>query len=137
MTLTLNSALDLAPTKGFKLVIVSNGLEFYIKAILKEIGLENIETHAAQAQFHPSGMKVQYIGPDGRQLDDGFKEAYTDLFLRQGYKIIYLGNGDSDIIPAQYADRTFARGELLTYYKQNGLECIPFDSLFDVIGVLE
>lgn len=122
--------------KGFRLVIVSNGLEFYIEAILKEIGLENIEAHAAQAQFHPSGMEAQYIGPDGKRLSDGLKEAYIELFMRQGYKVAYVGNGDSDIIPAQSAHCVFARGELLTYCKQSGLEYIPFDSLFDVIEVL-
>ena len=124
---------DYCIKRGFRLVIVSNGLEFYIKAILEEIGRENIETYAAQAQFHPSGMRVQYIGLDGKQLNDGLKEAYIKLFLRQGYKVVYVGNGDSDIIPAQRAHRVFARGELLNHCKQNGLECTPFDTLLDVI----
>ena len=108
--------------RDFKLVIVSNGLDFYIKAILKEIGLENIEVHAAQTQFHPEGIKVQYIGPDGKQLDDGLKQAYIKLFLRQGYRVIYAGNGDSDIAPAKYANQVFARGELLSYCKKNNLK---------------
>ncbi|OIP25808.1 MAG: hypothetical protein AUK00_05845 [Dehalococcoidia bacterium CG2_30_46_9] len=127
---------DYCIKRGFRLVIVSNGLEFYIKAILEEIGRENIETYAAQAQFHPSGMRVQYMGLDGKQLNDGLKEAYIKLFLRQGYKVVYVGNGDSDVIAAQYAQRIFARGELLTYCKQNKLECTPFNSLVDVIGRL-
>ena len=122
---------------GFRMVIVSNGLEFYVKAILQEIGLENIEVHAAQAQFHPSGMKVQYTGPDGKQLDDGFKEAYIELFLRQGYEVVYVGNGDSDIVPAQYAYQIFARGELLDYCEQNGLQCTPFESLLEVVKALK
>ena len=124
---------DYCAKRGFRLVIVSNGLDFYVKAILKEIGLENIEAYAAQAQFHPSGMKVQYVGPDGEQLDDGLKEAYIKLFSGQGYKVLYVGNGDSDIIPAQHAHHTFARGELLTYRRQHNLKCTPFDSLFDVV----
>ena len=124
---------DYCAKRSFRLVIVSNGLEFYVKAILKEIGVENIEAHAAQAQFHPSGMKVRYAGPDGGQLDGGLKEAYIELFLRQGCKVVYVGNGDSDIIPAQHAHGIFARGELLTYCKQNDLECTPFDSLLDVM----
>jgi len=120
-----------------RLVIVSNGLEFYIKAILKEIGLENIEVYAAQSSFHPEGMKVQYIGPDGNQLDDGLKEAYIKSFLRQGYSVVYIGNGDSDITPAKYAHHVFARGELLTYCKKNNLKCKPFNDFADVIRALE
>ena len=123
--------------KDFKLVIVSNGLNFYIKTLLKELGLENLEVHAAQALFHPEGMKVQYVGPDGEQLNDGLKEVYTKLFLSQGYRVIYVGNGDSDILPAKLAHRVFARGELLTYCKENNLKCKPFENLIDVVTALE
>jgi 2-hydroxy-3-keto-5-methylthiopentenyl-1-phosphate phosphatase len=122
--------------RGFRFVIVSNGLAFYIKAILQEIGLANIEVYAAEAWFHPEGMEVQYIGPVGNQLGDGFKEAYIKLFLKQGYRVIYAGNGDSDIYPAKYAHQVFARGELLNYYRQNNLECQAFSDLSDIIKAL-
>jgi len=74
--------------RGFRLVIVSNGLDFYIEAILKDIGLENIEMYAAKTRFHPEGMQVRYIDPNGSQLDDGLKEAYIKSFLNQGYRVI-------------------------------------------------
>jgi len=122
--------------RGFRFVIVSNGLAFYIKAILQEIGLANIEVYAAEAWFHPEGMEVQYIGPDGNQLGDGFKEAYIKLFLKQGYRLIYAGNGDSDIYPAGYAYRIFATGDLLNYYRQNNLKCQAFSDLSDIIKAL-
>jgi len=123
--------------KGFKLVIVSNGLDFYVNAILKDLGLENIEWHAARTAFHPQGMKVQYIGPDGKQLEDGFKEAYTELFLKLGYRVIYAGNGDSDIAPARYAHYIFATGDLLTYCRGNNLDYKPFESFIDVVRDLQ
>jgi len=122
--------------RGFRFVIVSNGLGFYIKAILQEIGLANIEVYAAEAWFHPEGMEVQYIGPDGNQLGDGFKEAYIKLFLKQGYRVIYAGNGDSDIYPAKYAHQVFATGDLLDYYRQNNLNCQAFSDLSDIIKAL-
>ncbi len=123
--------------KGFRFVIVSNGLAFYIKAMLKEIGLENIEAYAGQASFHPDGIKVRYVGPDGKQLDHGLKEAYIKLFLKQGYRVIYVGNGNSDILPAKYAHQVFARSELLDYCKKNNLKCKPFNDLSDVVSALE
>jgi 2-hydroxy-3-keto-5-methylthiopentenyl-1-phosphate phosphatase len=116
---------------------VSNGLDFYIEAILKDIGLENIEVHAAETKFHPEGIRVRYIGPDGKQLADGLKEAYIKLFLKQGYRVIYVGNGDSDVVPAKYAQHIFATGELLAYCKENNLKCQPFDDLTDVARALE
>ncbi|MEA3442275.1 MAG: MtnX-like HAD-IB family phosphatase [Chloroflexota bacterium] len=123
--------------RGFQLVIVSNGLEFYINALLEDIGLGGLEIHAAKAWFCPQGMKVQYVGPDGEPVDDGLKEAYTKSFLSQGYRVIYVGNGDSDIIPAKYADKVFARGELLAYCRDNNMECSAFDDLTDVVQALE
>jgi len=119
--------------EGFRLVIVSNGLDFYIKAVLKDLGLENIEVHAAQASFHPEGMKVQYVGPDGERLEDGFKEAYIKSFLKLGYRVIYIGNGDSDFAPAKYAHYVFATGDLLAYCKDNNLKYKPFENFIDVV----
>lgn len=127
---------DYCLKKGFRLVIVSNGLDFYIEAILKDQGLENIEVHAAQASFHPEGMKVYYVGPDGRKLDDGVKEAYTQSFLKLGYRVIYVGNGDSDIVPAKYAHHVFATGELLAYCRANNLNYKPFENFIDVVREL-
>ena len=124
-------------SRGFRFVIVSNGLDFYIKSILEDVGLGDIEVHAAQTDFHPSGLKVQYIGPDGTPLSSDFKEAYIKTFVRQGHQVIYVGNGVSDISPAVHADRVFATGELLDYYMGNNLNCEPFDDLHDVIKGLE
>jgi 2-hydroxy-3-keto-5-methylthiopentenyl-1-phosphate phosphatase len=122
--------------KGFKLVIVSNGLDVYIKAVLKDLGLGNVEVYAAQASFHPEGMKVQYVGPDGKRLDDGFKEAYTQSFLKLGYKLIYVGNGDSDVAPAKYAHHIFATGDLLAYCRENNLKYKPFETFLDAVREL-
>lgn len=123
--------------KGLRFVIVSNGLDFYIRAVLKELGLADLEVHAAQASFHPAGMKVRYVGPDGRIVNDGFKEAYIESFLRLGYRVIYIGNGDSDITPAKHAHRVFATGDLLAYSKENNLNCKPFKDFREVVEDLE
>jgi 2-hydroxy-3-keto-5-methylthiopentenyl-1-phosphate phosphatase len=122
--------------KGFRLVIVSNGLDFYVEAVLKDLGLRNIEVYAAQASFHPEGMKVQYVGPDGKRLEDGFKEAYIQSFLKLGYKVIYIGNGDSDVAPAKYAHHVFATGDLLAYCRENNLKYKPFETFLDVVKEL-
>jgi 2-hydroxy-3-keto-5-methylthiopentenyl-1-phosphate phosphatase len=125
--------LDYCKRRGFRLVIVSNGLDFYIEATLKDLGLENIEVHAAKASFHTEGMKVRYVGPDGKGLEDGFKEAYTKSFLKLGYRVIYVGNGDSDFAPAEYAHHVFATGELLAYCRENNLNYKPFESFIDIV----
>lgn len=123
--------------RGFRFAIVSNGLDFYIEAVLKDLALENVEVHAAQARFCPEGMEVQYVGPDGKSLEDGFKEAYVESFLKLGYRVIYIGNGDSDIAPAKYAHHVFATGELLEYCRNNNLNYMPFDDFINVVRGME
>lgn len=123
--------------RDFKLVIVSNGLDFYIQALLDNYGLGEIEWHAARTCFKGDSMEVQYIGPFGKLLDDAFKEAYIQFYLTQNYRVIYVGNGDSDIAPAIRAQHVFAREELLTYYRENALDCKPFRDFNKIIDGME
>jgi len=128
--------IDYCAYRGFRFVIVSNGLQFYIEAILRALGIKGIEVRAATNKFQTDGVQVQYVAPDGTVLQDGFKEAYTKLFLGQGYRVIYVGNGTSDSYASRHADMVFATGDLLTYYQRHGLPCIPFDDLTEVVNAL-
>jgi 2-hydroxy-3-keto-5-methylthiopentenyl-1-phosphate phosphatase len=127
---------DYCQGQCFRLVIVSNGLDFYIRAVLKDLGLREVEAYAAQASFRPEGMEVQYVGPDGKRLDDGFKEAYMQSFVKLGYRVVYIGNGDSDVAPAKCAQHVFATGDLLTYCRENNLKCRPFQTFLEVVQEL-
>jgi 2-hydroxy-3-keto-5-methylthiopentenyl-1-phosphate phosphatase len=123
--------------KDFRFVIVSNGLVFYIEAILRHVGIDNIDILAAKADFTGNGVDTKYIGPGGNEIQDGFKEAYIRLFLSRGYRVVYIGNGNSDTVPAKQAHHIFATGELLTYCKETNLDCTPFTDLNDVVRGLE
>ncbi len=128
--------LDYCAYRGFRFVIVSNGLQFYIEAILRALGINGIEVHAATNAFTSNGIRVQYVAPDGTVLDDGFKEAYIKLYLSEGYRVIYVGNGTSDSYASRHAHVVFATGDLLTYYLRHGLACVPFDDLSQVVNGL-
>lgn len=122
---------------GFQFIIVSNGLDFYIDAILKHIGLRNIKVFAAQARFGSGGIEVKYMGLNKSHLEGDFKATYVRSFLADGYRVIYVGNGLSDISPAKQAHHIFARDELLAYCKEASLNCTPFIDLNDVVRGLE
>jgi 2-hydroxy-3-keto-5-methylthiopentenyl-1-phosphate phosphatase len=126
--------------KGYKIVIVSNGLRFYIEAILENLGLagtKGLEIYAARNEFYPGGVKVAYIGPEGNELEAGFKEAHTEMLIKRGYRVIYIGNGSSDIHPARLAKHVFATAQLLKRCRAEDLACIPFNDFFDVIKGLK
>jgi 2-hydroxy-3-keto-5-methylthiopentenyl-1-phosphate phosphatase len=129
--------LEYCNQKDYKFVIVSNGLIFYIEAILENLGVDGIEMFAAKNQFSPDGMKVRYIGPDGSEMEAGFKEAYTGLLQKKGYSVVYVGNGVSDIYPSRQAIKVFATGDLLEKCREENLACTPFSDFYDVIRGLE
>jgi 2-hydroxy-3-keto-5-methylthiopentenyl-1-phosphate phosphatase len=118
--------------KGIRIVIVSNGLDFYIKRILEDNGLQNIEYHAAETRFHSNSLKVWYIGPDGSIVDSGFKGKYVNQYLDDGYQVVYIGNGTSDLTPASCSHQVFATESLLKHCQRTGLACIPFTSFFEI-----
>ena len=133
----LKELVDYCSQQDYRFIIVSNGLTFYIEALLENLGPGHIETYAASNVFHPDGMKVSYIGPEGEAMEAGFKEAYTRLLIKDGYSVAYVGNGISDIYPSRLALRVFATGDLLQKCREEKLEYIPFNDLFDVIRGLE
>jgi len=123
--------------RGFRFVIVSNGLDFYIRTIIDDLGLNGIEVIAARTNFSPQRVDARYIGPTGTVLYKGFKETYTRFFREEGYRVIYAGNGPSDILPASLAQYAFATGSLLDYYRREGITCSPFTELADIVKGLE
>lgn len=129
--------IDCCRKKGFRFVIVSNGLDFYIEAILKDLGMEDIEVIAARTTFHAGGLEVQYVSPDGRRLEEDFKGAWLDSFLGEGYRVIYAGNGTSDLSPARRCSHIFATGTLLEHCRNMNLGCTPFTDFHTVIEVME
>ncbi|MBI2832243.1 MAG: MtnX-like HAD-IB family phosphatase [Chloroflexi bacterium] len=129
--------LDYSKKNDFRFVIVSNGLDFYIETILKDMGLNNAEIFAARTQFAPSGLKVKYLGPDGNEILEGFKDTYSRLFREQGYRVIYIGDGSSDAAPARMAHRIFATGHLTERCRELNVRCMPFNDLNDVVRGLE
>jgi 2-hydroxy-3-keto-5-methylthiopentenyl-1-phosphate phosphatase len=124
-------------SRQLRLVIVSNGLDFYIKAIMKNLGLTETEIHAARTVFHGDSLSVRYVGPDGRTLDDAFKEAYVTRYLNQSYRVVYVGNGTSDFPPARRCHHIFATGTLLKKCDEAGLTRTAFDDFFEVTRALE
>jgi 2-hydroxy-3-keto-5-methylthiopentenyl-1-phosphate phosphatase len=123
--------------KGHRLAIVSNGLDFYINTILETIGVSGVEVYAARTRFGHDGIEASYHGPDGRELDDNFKETYSRLFLEQGHRLVYIGNGPSDAPPASLAQAVFATDQLCIHCREKGIEHTAFEDFREVIEGLK
>ncbi|MFC1947833.1 MtnX-like HAD-IB family phosphatase [Chloroflexota bacterium] len=124
-------------SKDYRFVIVSNGLDFYIKDILGRTGFKGVEVHASNTVFEEDGLTVRHRGPDGKYLDEDVKAAFTDYYLNQGYRVIYLGDGRSDVLPASKSHHVFATGSMVEHCKAAKLSYNPFNDFNEVIRVME
>jgi 2-hydroxy-3-keto-5-methylthiopentenyl-1-phosphate phosphatase len=127
---------ELCKKKGIRLVVVSNGWDFYVKQILQENGLENVEYHTAETFFDGGRLQVRYIGPDGIIVDTEFKQKYVTQYINEGYHVVYIGNGSSDLTAARDSHQIFATESLLEQCQRTGLICIPFTSFLEINRVL-
>ncbi len=133
----LPELVDTCKKLRFRFVIVSNGLDFYIEQILKDMGLAGVEFHAAETVFSPQGLEVRYVCPDGKEVDEGFKEAYMRMYLGQGYRTIYVGNGYSDFPAASLAHEIYGIDSLLEHCRKVNVNCRVFNDLNEIADCLQ
>jgi len=117
---------------GIRLAIVSSGLDLYIRPIMRQLGLEDLEVFSGSAEVASDGIQVKYSDPSGTPVTSGFKESYVRHFQRQGNVVVYVGDGLSDIVPAQKADFVIARSTLLEHLAGRGVNHFAFETFTDV-----
>lgn len=122
---------------GLPCHVTSCGFEFYIRDYLRRAGVEQqVAIHAGARRA--DGCGLEYTGPGGHPQLSAFKESWTRHFASLGYRVIYAGDGSSDVAPALLADAVFARDSLLSSLpaSYNG-SVHTFETLLDVARGLE
>ena len=117
---------------GIRLVIVSSGLDLYIKPTLDRLGLSDLEFHSGKAHVTPDGIELEYTDAYGSSMTKGLKESYTRKFKEAGHTVIYVGDGLSDIQPAQEADFVIARSTLEKHLRAKNAPHYSFSTFDDV-----
>ena len=118
--------------EGIRLVIVSSGLDLYIRPTMDQLGFEHLEVYSGMAQVTPDGIEVTYTDPSGAPIIRGFKESYLRHFRGEGHTVVYVGDGLSDRVPADEADFVIARSILEEYLRDSQLPHFSFDTFTDV-----
>ena len=121
--------------KEIDLKIVSDGLDFYIDVILKKYGLDDIEFFsnvvgfkngtAFSIDFPNYNVKCERCGTCKSTLLKQYRSIYD--------RIVYVGDGYSDVCPAKDADVVFAKGILYEKCLENGRSCIRYENFRDIM----
>ncbi len=120
--------------EGIDVKIVSDGLDFYIKALLESHGLSDIPFYANQTQFL-SGNKVGISFPFANEECGrcGTCKKRLVRMHRETYDFIFFaGNGLSDRCGAKEADLVFAKEDLYPYCVEEELPCHTYESFDDI-----
>ncbi len=125
----------LCASRGIDVKILSDGFDVYIRAILKHRGLGDIDFYANTLAVDADGkMTISFPGENLLCGRCGNCKSHILSAYRLRYeKIIYVGDGQSDVCPSRQADVIFARDALLKSCLEEGRSCFPFED-FTVIG---
>lgn len=125
---------DFARRRGIEVVVLSDGLDFYIERMLTRHGLGSVEFYANHLHIDERTLRVEFPWYNKRDCTDCgcCKTHHLYRYRHRGYFIVYVGNGLSDRCPSESADLVFAKGELLEHCRAKRIQCLEFRNFRDV-----
>ncbi len=130
---------DWCQAEGHRLHLLSDGFDLYIEPLLAQEGLAHLprtvnhlslDGGTPQFQFQHQNPACDRCGNCKQWVLEQARAAEPDA------RIVYLGDGVSDLCPAHVADVVFARRMLLARCQAAGLPCYPFDNFDTVRAIL-
>ena len=131
------SLLDQCRRRQVDVFVVSDGLDFYIDAFMARHGVE-VPRYTNRLVVDGGGWELgfPYYNP-GCGACGNCKSGHVERAKREGFFIVYVGDGLSDKCAAGKADLVFAKGDLAEHCMKHGIPYTEFDDLIQVARVLE
>lgn len=127
-------------TNGIPLCIVSQGLDFYIQALLDGCGQSDLPVYSVRAEFDGNGRITGYgydfAYPDAPQQGNS-KALMVRRFQEQGYHVFYAGDGSSDFEAGEVADTVFAHRQMAEMCQDAGIPFTPFTDFGPVLAAVQ
>lgn len=121
--------------QGYPLAILSDGLEWYIRHILGRYGILHLPIYANEITFLPEGYQISTPWYDPLTPRRGVsKPSIIARYQGTGSKVVFVGDGLSDIEAVSVADQVYARDELLEYCREKGIPAIGFADMGELIA---
>lgn len=133
-----NEVYEYCEMKGIPMVVVSLGLDLYIKPVLKEHGFSNIPVHCVETWYQQDKLAYTYKNVRPGYEDEGnSKGLVVKSFKNRGFTVVYAGDGRSDFEAAREADVIIARSILIDECKAHNIKFSSFEDFHDVLDVLK
>ena len=129
---------DYCMANDIRLSFVTNGLRFYVDALVHKAGLWNIPSYAVDVDGEPGNLQYSYPYATRNCWEWGnCKCKVLEQHREDGSKIVFVGDGRSDLCASQNADFVFARSTLLKHCQQLHLTHQEFENFYDVLAALK
>lgn len=115
---------------GIPLAIVSDGFWFYIRRILRREGLEHLPVFCNEMNS-PGAPVFPHANP-ACDFCGCCKAGVVRRAREMGARLVYVGDGVSDMYGSALADWVFAKARLARHLSENGVPFFPFESFADV-----
>lgn len=133
---SFHGIVELCAAQDIPLRIVSDNFNLIVHEILRRHSLDGITVLANELRF--SGNRPAALFPHASPRCGRCAHCKAKHFAQfEAYRKIFVGDGVSDICPAEAADIVFAKDALAAYLSSNGKPFMPFRSLADVLCYLE
>jgi 2-hydroxy-3-keto-5-methylthiopentenyl-1-phosphate phosphatase len=127
---------DLCHAKGMPLFVVSDNFSMIVRAILERSSLGGVKVFANELLFDGNKPTARFPHANPRCRRCAHCKAMHFAGFAS-YRKIFVGDGLSDICPAEAADVVFAKDALADHLAGAGIPFMPFASLGDVLRYLE
>ena len=123
---------------GIDVKIVSDGLDFYIRAILETHHLSDIPFYANHARFTDGkGMAITFpYANDECGRCGTCKRKLVQIHRKRYDSILFAGNGLSDRCAAEEADIVFAKDSLYSHCVDQDISCHFFKDFSEILKSL-
>ena len=119
---------------GMPMAIVSQGLDFYIQALLEKEDLDQVPVYCVNTKFTLQGITYQYYySQPGQERQGNSKGLVVDRYKARGHYIVYAGDGISDLEAAPKADLLFAHRTLADECRRQNIPYRPFRDFQDML----
>lgn len=128
--------LQLLHSKGVECMIVSDSFSFLIREILRHNGIQGVRVYANELKFQ--GDKISPSFPLLNKDCLRCAHCKRQHVLKHADKTtVYVGDGLSDVCPAQYTNLVFAKAKLADFFRKNKKPFMELKSLKDVYHFFE
>ncbi|UCD17006.1 MAG: MtnX-like HAD-IB family phosphatase [Candidatus Zixiibacteriota bacterium] len=131
---------DAVKSEGIPFYILSDGADLYINYILRRNNLTAIPYFSNRGTIRDNRFIIEFPYENDGCVRCGCCKGSRIREItgseRSQYKVVFIGDGLSDICALPEADIVFARGDLLAFCRSNRITALEYETFFDILDCL-